>query len=79
MDTGLIKIEIENITQEQTLQAQEIFHALLATGGLFGVRGGKTIIHFDKDGQFQGIELDYWPWRRRSTSGEVKYGRRNGD
>lgn len=46
---------------------QEIFEALVISGGLTGVKGGKTLIHFDGDGVFQGIELDYWPWRRRKS------------
>lgn len=46
---------------------QEILVALVASGGLTGVKGGKTIIHFDGDGVFQGIELDYWPFRRRKN------------
>lgn len=44
---------------------QEIVEALITSGGLTGVKGGKTILHFDADGTFQGIELDYYPWRRR--------------
>lgn len=46
-------------------QAKQIFSALISTGALTGVRGGKTIIHFDADGIFQGVELNYWPWRKR--------------
>lgn len=47
---------------------QEIFEALVVSGGLTGVKGGKTVIHFDGDGVFQGIELDYWPYRRRKLN-----------
>lgn len=61
---GEIKITLE-ADNEQIDKATEIFIALIKSGGLWGVRGGKTIIHFDGDGLFQGIELDYWPWRRR--------------
>ena len=61
-----IELRIErNMTEEEVRKAQEILVALVSCGGLFGVRGGKTIIHFDAQGIFQGIELDYWPWRRR--------------
>ena len=64
----MTKIEL-NIEREldanELRQAQEILVALVSCGGIFGIRGGKTIIHFDAIGIFQGIELDYWPWRRR--------------
>lgn len=58
----------ENIGQlspKDILNIQEIIIALISSGGLTGVRGGKTIIHFDGDGMFQGVQLDYFPWRRR--------------
>lgn len=58
---------IQNITPQQKERIQEIMTALIQSGGLTGVRGGKTIIHFDADANFQGIELDYWPWRRRKV------------
>lgn len=60
-----IELNIEGIGKEETLKYQEILVALISSGGLSGVKGGKTIIHFDAEGIFQGIELDYWPWRRR--------------
>ena len=59
---------VGTITQEQAENIQTIITALIQSGGLTGVRGGKTILHFDGDGSFQGIELDYWPWRRRKGS-----------
>lgn len=46
----------------------EIFSALIRSGGLTGVKGGKTILHFDADGQFMGVQLDYFPWRRRKST-----------
>ncbi len=69
----MMKIEIEIPTNENVGEMDEstiskigeIVSALVRSGGLTGVKGGKTIIHFDADGVFQGIELDYWPWRRR--------------
>ena len=60
-----IKLEVVGHTQEEVDRYVEIFHALLQSGGLSGVKGGKTILHFDGEGIFQGVELDYWPWRRR--------------
>lgn len=56
---------IGNLSNEQVEKIKEIFTALVSRGGLTGVRGGKTILHFDHEGIFQGIELDYWPYRKR--------------
>ena len=52
-------------TQERIDKYVEIFTILIEKGALDGIRGGSAIIHFDSDGVFQGVELDYWPWRRR--------------
>ena len=68
-----MKLEIEikntenvnNLTKADVVSIQEIVTALISTGSLTGVRGGQTIIHFDADGIFQGVQIDYWPWRRR--------------
>lgn len=46
-------------------QAKQVFNALIATGALTGVKGGKAIIHYDGEGTFQAIQLDYMPWRKR--------------
>lgn len=62
---GEIHITIKDTDEEQVAKAYEIFEALIKSGGLWGVRGGKTILHFDGLGTFQGIELDYWPWKKR--------------
>ncbi|MBU1307871.1 MAG: hypothetical protein KKF33_20395 [Alphaproteobacteria bacterium] len=65
---------IENvgeITQEHKARFVEIFEALIVSGGLTGVKRGKTIIHFDLDGVFQGIQIDYWPWKRRKLDKDV--------
>lgn len=47
-------------------EMKQILEALVATGGLTGVKGGQTIIHFDSMGVFQKIELKYFPWVRKS-------------
>lgn len=70
-----MKIELnirntENIDladQDQLLQINDIMEALITSGGLTGVKGGQTIIHFDADGIFQKIELKYFPWMRRKN------------
>lgn len=57
---------IEDYDEAQVQQVKEIFAALMLSGGLTGVRGGQTIIHFDAAGTFQGVQLSYWPFRRRA-------------
>lgn len=54
------------ISDDDLVKFQEIMTALITSGGLTGVKGGSTIIHFDALGDFQGVQLDYWPYRRRS-------------
>ena len=68
MESAIIELQIKGLTKEETLRYQEILHALIQCGGLSGVKGGRTIIHFDGEGIFQGIELDYWPFRRRKKT-----------
>lgn len=62
---GKIELNIEGIDPETLEKYREIMHALVVSGGLSGVKGGQTIIHFDGQGQFQGVQLSYWPWRKR--------------
>ena len=67
-----IEIEIKNtenigdLNKDKLKKIQEIFTALIQTGGLTGVKGGQTIIHWDSEGNFMGIELAYWTWRKRA-------------
>lgn len=53
-------------TEERINKYVEIFTILIEKGALDGIRGGSAIIHFDSNGTFMGVELDYWPWRRRN-------------
>ena len=59
-----------NITDRQ-LDYQEIriITALIMKGALVGVKGGKTIIHFDDEGNFRGIQFDYWPFKVKKEMG----------
>lgn len=69
-----IELDIRNldnvgrITSHELAIIREIFEALVSSGGLTGVKGGKTIIHFDQEGVFQKVQLDYYPWMRRRLS-----------
>lgn len=58
---------VGTLTREQLNAIEEIVGALVTSGGLTGVKGGKTIIHFDSIGTFMGVQLDYFPWRRRKV------------
>ena len=62
-----IEIKIEGVSKEQLEKYAEILTVLISKGALDGVRGGKTILHFDADGNFMACQLDYTPWRRRKT------------
>jgi len=63
-----VRIEVEGKTPDEIVKYTEILTILLEKGALDGVKGGSTILHFDGQGIFQGVELDYWPWRRRKSS-----------
>ena len=69
-----IELNINNIenlgewNNEKKDKVEEIISALISSGGLTGVKGGKTILHFDGVGNFMSIELDYYPYRRRGKS-----------
>lgn len=56
------------LSSDEISRIQEIFNALISSGGLTGVKGGKTIIHFDNEGNFQRVQLDYFPYIRRKST-----------
>lgn len=58
---------IVGLSQSDVKEMEEIVSALITSGGLTGVKGGQTIIHFDAEGIFQKVELKYIPWVRRSV------------
>lgn len=62
-----LKLQIANTEnmRQNLVKYQEILEALITSGGLDGVKGGKTILHFDAEGLFMGVQLDYFPWRRK--------------
>ena len=63
----LIDLQIEGLNEQEHARVEEILRGLIESGGLLGVKSGQTIIHFDKYGNFMGIELSYWPWRNRNV------------
>ena len=65
-----IELDIKNtenmyFTPERKQLYEEIIGAIIQSGGLDGVKGGQTIIHFDALGTFMGVQLSYWPYKRR--------------
>ena len=56
------------LNKEQVENIRQIILALIVSGGLTGVKGGKTILHFDEKGTFRGVQLDYWPYMVRKKS-----------
>ena len=60
-----IEVNIEGMSKDEMERVREILGALISSGGLFGVKGGQTIMHFDPNGEFVGVQLSYWPYRRR--------------
>jgi hypothetical protein len=68
----IIQLDIKNMqncnfTPERLKLYEEIITALVSSGGFDGVKGGQTIIHFDAVGNFMGVQLSYWPYRRRKN------------
>ena len=59
----------ENIGTPNIQRYEKIVSALISSGGLDGVKGGKTVLHFDQQGTFQKIQLDYYPYIERNPQG----------
>ena len=64
-DMQQIQLNVTGASKEEVARYHEILSALISSGGLTGVKGGQTIIHFDAEGVFMGVQLSYFPWRRR--------------
>lgn len=56
---------IGDLTQQDIREFTDIFEILIEKGALTGVRGGCSKLHFDGEGNFMGVELDYWPYKRK--------------
>ena len=66
MNKLVVEIETKNTYDaEEVLKINEIFKALIDTGGLIGMKNGSTQIHFNDKGEFMRIKLEYFPWRRK--------------
>ena len=71
---GKIIIEVESLSDDnyrfikRIEKYEKIFKLLIDKGALDGVMRGSANIHFGNDGEFTGIELNYWPWREKKLS-----------
>lgn len=63
-EIGRIQLDIEGVSKEDIAKYQEILVILISSGAL-KLRNGKAMLHFDSDGTFQGVQLDYWAFKRR--------------
>ena len=61
---GKIELNIEGTTKEEVTKYQEVLSVLISSGAL-RLKNGKAVLHFDSDGTFQGVQLDYWAFKRR--------------
>lgn len=61
-----IDLKIHDVSAEETARYQEILVSLISSGAL-NLRNGKAILHFDSEGIYQGVELDYWAWKRKKV------------
>ena len=54
---------VEVDTAHQADEIAKIFKLPIEKGALQGVRGGSTGIHFDGEGKFRTISLNYVVWK----------------
>lgn len=62
----MIEVNIPDKSEEYANKYQEIIVALISSGA-FDLRNGKAVLHFDNDSTFQGVQLDYWAFKRKRT------------
>lgn len=60
-----IDLQVAGATAEQIEKYKQIFSVLIEKGALDGVKGGQAIIHFDAETNFMGVQLSYWPWKKK--------------
>ena len=59
-----IEVDIPDKDVSYTIKYQEIIASLIGSGAL-DLKNGKAVLHFDSEGIFQGVQIDYWAFRRR--------------
>lgn len=61
-----IEVEIPEMAQSEVMKYQEIIVALISSGGM-NLKNGKAVLHFDSQSVFQGVQLEYWAWKRKKA------------
>jgi hypothetical protein len=61
-----IQLHIPEVDIKDTARYQEILVSLISSGAL-NLKNGKATLHFDSEGTYQGVQLDYWAWKRKKS------------
>lgn len=64
IEIGTITIQLDNVSEADTMRLKESVHTLIANGTL-NIRGGKAILHFDGDGRLMKVDHDFCKWIRK--------------
>jgi hypothetical protein len=67
MSNKEIKFEFPDDTKpEDLVRIQQTIHQMLAEG-VFSIKNGRVILHFDHLGILQIVAFDFIKWRRKSS------------
>ena len=62
-----IQVDIPDVNDDDKIKKyQEIIVSLIGSGA-FDLKNGKAIIHFDWNSIYQGVQLEYWAYKRKSN------------
>lgn len=67
MDKATIFITLEGVSYAQAKRCELIVRQLFEAG-IFNVKSGKVILHFDKEGFLGQVDMDIVKWRRSEKS-----------
>lgn len=70
MNTGIVHIEMEGVSQEQTLRLQKTIHTLLEKGAL-SLKNGTVTLSFDYKGDMMSMRFDAVVWKKVADRGVV--------
>lgn len=71
---GLVTLRLENVTPSDVERFRFIISTLVEEG-VFNIRSGRAIMHFDVEGTLQGIDVEKSQWRRGKPSLPLVKGR----
>lgn len=61
-----IQLNIPEMEQKEVIKYQEILVSLIGSGAL-NLKNGKAVLHFDSEGIYQGVQVEYWAFKRRKA------------